>query len=53
MLFAPPLGLSQCFENNLFKDAKNLYSQVGCDLSFHPENKMKIGKSLLTLESGL
>lgn len=59
MLVSHLLGLNQCFENNLFEDAKKLFSQLMCDLKTIPishrkqDENMKVTKSLFTLESGL
>lgn len=53
------MGLYQCFENNLFEDAKKLFSQLVCELKTIPvsprnqDEYMKVTKSLFTLESGL
>lgn len=59
MLFSHLLVLNQYFENNLFEDAKKLFSQLMCDLKTIPvshrkqDENMKVTKSLFTLESGL
>ena len=59
MLFSHLLGHTQYFENNLFEDAKKLFSQLLCDLKTVPvsprtqDQNVKVTKSLFTLESGL
>lgn len=58
MLLSHLLGLNQYFENNLFEDAKKLFSQLVCDLKTIPvsprkqDENMTVTKSLFTLENG-